>query len=355
MIAQHIPPAEELEQIEYNLTDLQVERVCRIIDNLINLHLSDFDVFNSCTDEVKDYTISVFTNASKWYIQKYSRRRFDNLLLIPVYRRRNDSDFEMVYIIDDDNVIIEMFTFHLFNNFFNFGTSTENWYPITEDIVRDFDNNHGLIVPLSPRRNRRSNRLNNVLLQSFEENREETIDKIYGEHQNHKLIFSELSSIKRNEDIDECKLCYEKSDYVCEQCKYPLCSDCIMHLKKSTNKCPACQAFPIKLQRVENGNYKIEQNDDEQIDDKQIDEQINSSTDEQINSSTDEQTNSSSINENVPTSMQNGDEQVSDEQNNSSSTNSSPPPPPPSQHQNLHESIMSHMIENLSDLITTIL
>ena len=261
MFNQHIPSAEELEQIDYNLNDLQIERVCRIIDNLFNMQLSNDDEFNSCTDEVKNYTMSVFTNASKWYIQNYSSQIVEGVLMIPVYGSHTDSNYEMIYITNNSGVIIEILTFHLFNNFFEFGTSTENWYPITEDIIIEFGYNYGIIVPSSIINIR--NGINDMLLRSFEENREETIDKIYGEHQNHKLIFSELNSIKRNEDIDECKLCYEKADYVCEQCKYPLCSECIMHLKKSTNKCPACQSFPVKLQRVENGNFKIESTDEQ--------------------------------------------------------------------------------------------
>ena len=83
----------------------------------------------------------------------------------------------------------------------------------------------------------------------FEENRQETLDKVFAENKNNKLIYNDKKELG-NDDNNECKLCYGNSTFVCSNCHYPLCSDCIEHIRKSTGKCPCCQSFPLELSKI---------------------------------------------------------------------------------------------------------
>lgn len=47
---------------------------------------------------------------------------------------------------------------------------------------------------------------------------------------------------ENKEESNECKLCYaDQSVYVCNDCKYPMCKECLKHILKSNGKCPCCR------------------------------------------------------------------------------------------------------------------
>lgn len=69
------------------------------------------------------------------------------------------------------------------------------------------------------------------------------IDKVFAVDKiNHVTItpFNAMSSI--NGEIPECPLCCSTdAQYICHDCKYPICKDCLKHLLKSTGTCPSCR------------------------------------------------------------------------------------------------------------------
>ena len=101
-----------------------------------------------------------------------------------------------------------------------------------------------------------------VLDESFEEDRKHKLDSTFDETHNWKLHF-DTNIAEVNEENKLCMLCCDgTTDYVCSKCGYPMCTQCITHLKHSTNKCPQCGIAPIILQPVKNSNRTLELNND---------------------------------------------------------------------------------------------
>lgn len=79
----------------------------------------------------------------------------------------------------------------------------------------------------------------------FEEYRQDIINEHFRTNKQHNVIV-DSTEIEINEtnkdDLDECKICYgAESSYVCKDCKFPLCKNCLKHILKSTGECACCR------------------------------------------------------------------------------------------------------------------
>ena len=65
-----------------------------------------------------------------------------------------------------------------------------------------------------------------------------------------KVEMKEEQVIERNDDNCSCLLCYEKSEFCCSRCNYPMCSNCISIIGNSSCKCPCCQYIPLQVAKI---------------------------------------------------------------------------------------------------------
>lgn len=213
-------PAEELKS-----TKMKINRVVRYMLNEIVQHgakrfrllgilpsIDDIDetvaLFTNNVDSVKKYIISYITRNSQSFGCFVAL--WDKPSMYDIFSAKDDED--QIYPVDD-------------------GMLTQ----VHDDTV-----------------------LNDVADASFEQSRQDSLNQTFGEHNDHELKFITHAIRPRDEDNCQCLLCYEKSDYVCYDCFYPLCKNCILRLKHSTNKCPQCQFCPIHLQPIEGGDRSLE-------------------------------------------------------------------------------------------------
>ena len=243
-----IPSAEVLNTASYTFTENE-NNIVFLTFHAVEDKLDEVLIFNTCDQTGKEHLRLTVLNFIRWFVNKCSRR--DGLcFFIPFSDNGQDAAYltsrqaSFVYIVSDYII------FNLSEN----GLFTEYWEPLQIDFINNYLQPMDIIFYTSTIDVSSSNSFMSDLLEStFEENREQTLEQLYGEHQDHTLNFSSQPPISRTEEISECQLCCEPADYVCSKCNEPLCCSCIMHLKKSTNSCPACRVEPIVLNRIEGG------------------------------------------------------------------------------------------------------
>lgn len=129
----------------------------------------------------------------------------------------------------------------------------------------------------------------------FESWRSRFIDDMYAPTHKHTVkISTEPFDIteENKEEKNECNICYgAESMYVCVDCKYPMCKECLKHVLKTTGKCPCCQredgTFQVHIVRRSDSFKELV--DDLNFDlDEQVNNQNNKYTPEQINEEVDE-------------------------------------------------------------------
>lgn len=181
---------------------------------------------------------------------------------------------EYAVIFTDDPQVVETFIkSFIIRNISEFGAFIELWQqPTIQDIIEanngndlivagssnDSNDDDDLLDPTDPTHET----IQDIAEASFEENRRLVQSKLYDENNNWKLHFITHAVAERTPDNDSCLLCYDRADYICYDCGYPLCSHCVKHLKHSTNKCPNCQFQPVHYQPIEDGDRTIEEHND---------------------------------------------------------------------------------------------
>ena len=90
---------------------------------------------------------------------------------------------------------------------------------------------------------------------SFEEHRQQEIEKKYSDNHNHPITESDRVVLK-SDDNSECGLCCGDSTCVCCRCHYAVCDQCREHIGKATGQCPSCGYYPFRTCKIvteENG------------------------------------------------------------------------------------------------------
>lgn len=252
----NLPTSETIVAMDFNLThheeDIVSDILMRVYDSIFEMPM-----FDSITEDEKQHVRHVLLAAVKYYVDHFSRLG-GFLFFIPAVA--NDSDRTFIAATGNISTVINAIYLHIINCVSLNGLFTEYWGPVQFSTIEDVINpltDVILSLDISP-----DEMYDDVLDRAFQEHTNEIQEKLYGEHQNHTLSFSTLEPVERNEDNSECQLCCERSDYVCEKCNEPLCVKCIEHLRRSTNVCPACQADPIVLRRICDGEeFKPDQLD----------------------------------------------------------------------------------------------
>lgn len=126
-----------------------------------------------------------------------------------------------------------------------FGIITELWEEIPFELFESIGH-HGDSIALCVAvdqtiglgRDRESDRL-------FEEYRQNIIDEKFDTNKQFRINIDPepfMITDENKEDMNECKLCCgDESLYVCKECKYPMCKECLKHILKSSGECPCCR------------------------------------------------------------------------------------------------------------------
>lgn len=228
-----LPNYSNLSTLEYSFSRFQQNIINRILSkiNEIFSHISSADGI-----EIRSVAL---------YVTKY----FVNLFT------RNDSSVITIYCYTDDgyiyykitenvNSLIESLCNFISINLSQYGIFTRYWDPLNMTLVlSSVDENDIVLCARSD-----ENVMDDIIDRTFEANREEVIEKTFECTHEHNIIIG--GTVDRNNYNSECHLCYEEAMYQCSKCEYPICDKCMKILKKSTGKCPCCQAYPLLLNAI---------------------------------------------------------------------------------------------------------
>lgn len=157
------------------------------------------------------------------------------------------------------------------------GIFTELWEQPSIFNFRYLGNPFDRIIEFSLHTEERNpNVIDNLMFDSFENERERVLSDLYDEHKDQTHIINTISPVTLSEErrkelfsdpIKECGLCCEQPKFICAQCKYPICSACLEHIKHSTGICPSCRMKPWLIIEIPESNHEIEvPTNDETID-----------------------------------------------------------------------------------------
>lgn len=257
-----MPNAESLIARTYELNERQQSLVEEIV-NRVNESIHNISTFEHADDSEIQYVRLVVLSATRFYIDLFSRghdEHMGELLVIPL-----PTDVETIFLLTRSvQTITRLLYVHITYNLTMNGVFTEYWTNIRPAVAFSVANGRDIFIHTELT-------LDNyqaALDESFEEAREHTIDQIYSTHHDHILHFSSETEVERTNDNTDCNLCYSSADYICEECKYPLCAECVRRIKTSNNTCPSCRHHPIVLRRIKDGNFTVESepNDKEEDD-----------------------------------------------------------------------------------------
>lgn len=227
------------------------------------------------TDEIRDNFISVFSRymAYRCCVRSTGPYRGNNEEIRFFLPAGN----ELLEALHVDNVMytlrsvnpqtfINVCTAFVERNIREFGLMTELWTPIplsVFELLADPADTIALCVSVG----------NNPDVLSrfgetdrwFESWRRQIVSETYAQNNQHTVVIDSepfLLTDDNKDDINECKLCFDESIYVCKDCKYPMCKTCLKHLLKSTGLCPSCRRSNITVQVISRSEKNKELIDD---------------------------------------------------------------------------------------------
>lgn len=270
-----LPEFDELSIKEYEFSEFQSDLVKSVSERVSEMSGNSIcpDLIISCAD---------------YYINKFTRNGKD---LIVIYTLNNGNVY--MKITRNTKTLIEILSNHIVFNSTSTGFFTQYWEDIKLEILfltgdqrtdknmmkkfdsDEIDNNlieqifesNGNFMTISfisagggtelntPNETNGMNEesieemvMNEAANESFESTREEVINRTYGQHNDHHFTFE--APVQRDDDNENCELCYEKAIYQCSKCKYPMCKSCVEKLRTSTGECPMCRNFPLSLSPI---------------------------------------------------------------------------------------------------------
>jgi len=173
------------------------------------------------------------------------------------------SEYNVIYTNDVKTVENYIISYIMRNIKVNGGFIELYDSPLLQDLVANNNDINSIITGSIDDNDNET--LNEVIDESFESNRQNVQNKLYNENHNWKLFIVDHTLAERTPDNNTCLLCYDKADYVCYDCGYPLCINCVKHLKHSTNQCPKCRFQPVHYQPIEGGDRSIEEHNDGEV------------------------------------------------------------------------------------------
>ena len=207
---------------------------------------------NSINDDMKDLIVYVLD----FYVNKFTKNNYDGIVMF--YKNNGTRYFHKEH---DISVLIDLLTQYVIANIYQYGLFVECWEDFNDYVMMYYINMDDTDSQTSTHTTSTSNPTPSTLTEddilnlSFEQNLNDVINKTYSPRSTitHDVkILATPSSIPRNDNNSECKLCFSESNYICSKCGYPLCSSCMDKIKHSTGKCPCCQDYPLMLNTISN-------------------------------------------------------------------------------------------------------
>lgn len=247
-----IPSSESLCARQFTLNERQQQIVTEIVTRL-NETIPTISAFQHATEDELQYVRLVVLAATRFYVDQFSRENssgVSEVMVVPI-----PTENETIFLLTrSTETITRLIYVHIVFNLSMNGVFTEYWENIRPAVAFSVAGGRDVFIHTEMT----LDNYQEALDRSFEEAREHTLHEIYDVKHNHILHFSDKKQVPRTDENNDCQLCYLKADYICEECKYALCSDCIRRIKTSNNTCPCCRHHPIVLQRIAEGNFEIE-------------------------------------------------------------------------------------------------
>ena len=220
-----IPEYETIKDKTYNFSDFQNE--------ILYSTFSEVKENVSLNEDMEVMTLNII----KYYLNKFTRNDVEVVIIYYEYNNR------ILYCASYEvGLFVTLLGSYIITNLSQFGIFTQYWDNLNDYLVAHFIN----YIDDMP--NVEQENLENILEETFESNRKEVIEKTF-EHNNHEIKISS-ETVDISTDNQDCKLCYDKSDYQCSKCGYSICKQCVEKIKHSTGKCPCCQVYPLILKVI---------------------------------------------------------------------------------------------------------
>ena len=227
-----LPNNDELLSMVYDFNAEQEEILDIIYKSLENI-INELDTEDGYLSFITYFII-------KYYINLFTR---NNNSYIVVYSRVGNHTF---YRITNKDTLIQILTDHITFNIRQYGIFTEYWSPIEPNLILYTEPVDDTILVEIANDDTNTDVDYEAVDRLFESNRQDVVNKTFSCDKNHNINISD-SIVERNENNNECKLCYDTSKYICTKCNYSICESCMDKLKHSTGKCPCCQLYPLEL------------------------------------------------------------------------------------------------------------
>lgn len=233
-----IPPYERISSRSYTFDKYKTECYRTLLFSI----LSD-DRIKTLDINIDKKNMNTFLyNISRYitYISVHSNSRNEHIIHITHIDIFNDSYKCITKHID---TFVKIYKNFIFTNLYSNSIHTELWTSPNIHEIRFNLHHEDIIIPFII-----INNIADVLEETFNSHLQETINNIYNENNNHEIVY--LQSTHESKENVDCLLCYNNASYVCSKCQYPLCDECISHIKHSTGNCPCCRDYVLKLKLI---------------------------------------------------------------------------------------------------------
>ena len=258
-----LPSFEVLSQRTYTFDDAQ-RHIEDVVVNRLTPIITELAPFRGASEEELINVRCIALNVVRFYVNAYVRdngQMFIIQTLAPSPFADNRS-IVMTLISQTERAFVEILCNHILSNLNTFGVFVEYWGPISPGLVLFNQGAHDMVIYSSA--DAMNDAYENFLDRSFEASRIETLQRRFSELHDWKITFTGEET-PRTEENEECGLCCERSAFECANCHYVLCPRCVMHVKHSTAECPACRHKPIRLNRVQGGDWSNETDEGDDI------------------------------------------------------------------------------------------
>lgn len=242
-----LPCADELFCKEYQFSPFQQSLVDQTIRYLTNV-LNEIRVNGEQFDDMY-YMRMLIMYIVRFYVSKFTTNDSNICTIYTLLIDEETHISEMIHkVTDDAGALIEILCNHIPKNLSQCGVFTECWDNIDPLLLLTSGTMHGIIIPTPAGDG--SFEYERILESSFEQDRKRVLEEKFAPKDEINHNFEVTGIIKNNTDISECGICCNESTFVCANCKYAMCNECIDKFKHSTGQCPCCQVSPMKLLEI---------------------------------------------------------------------------------------------------------
>lgn len=239
-----VPCADELFCKEYDFSPFQQSMADQTI-RWISEVLDDIRV-NGEQFEDMYYMRMLTIYVIRFYVSKFTKHDSRICTIYTVLTDEQTHESEVIHkVTDDAGAVIEILYNHIIKNLTQCGIYTECWDHVDPLLLLTSGTRRGIIIPTAL--DDGSFEYQRVADASFESARQKLVNDTFNPKDTVNHEFQTIGSEARTSDNAECGICCGEATFVCADCKYSMCNECIERFKHSTGQCPCCQTSPIKL------------------------------------------------------------------------------------------------------------